>query len=115
MMMVVTTVLGWMSAKLMTKRERKQSDLTLINNAISPLLNSIRELTEHNSSITEKLLDEQTKNLALLEEKAALMAERMDLVNKIDKLDKKVASLERLIKKLTNEKEPAESGEGLFK
>lgn len=102
---LVTAAIGWAFAKLKTGRERKQSDLELINGAVSPLLESIRDLTNHGNNITEKLLQEQTKNLELMERNAALLTERIDLVKKLGKLEREVATLTKEIKKLTAEKD----------
>lgn len=104
-LMAATAFVGWLMGKLQTKRERKQSDIKLIENAISPLLKSIQDVTDHSTSLTDKLLKEQTKSLQLMEENNALLAERVDLVNKIEKLEKKVSSLATMVKKLSNEKD----------
>ncbi len=96
---VVTGVVGWLGAKIKTRRENKQTDLQIINEAIAPLLKSIKELTDHNLTITGKLVDEQKKTLALMKENSALIAERGDLIGQIEKLNRRVASLEKLIRK----------------
>lgn len=101
-----TAAIGWFFGKLQTKREQKQTDLQIIESAITPLLNSIRGLTEHSNELVTKLLAEQEKNLALIEQNSALLAEKTDLINKIESLEKKVATLTSMVKKLAkNEKD----------
>jgi len=98
-----TAVLGWLGSNLKHRRENKKTDLQLINGAIEPLLKSITELTDHNRTLTGDLVEEQKKSLALMEEKRLWLAERGELVGQVEKLTKRVASLERTIRKLTTE------------
>lgn len=100
---VVTGVVGWLGSNVKSRRANKQTDLQIINEAIQPLLMSIKELTDHNRTLTGDLVEEQKKTLALMEEKRAWLAERGDLVGQIEKLTKRVASLERAIRKQTTE------------
>ncbi len=101
---VLTAATGWFFSKLKTSRENKQSDLQLINEAIAPLLKSIAELTAHIKSITAELVEEKKLNLQLMEEKAATSAEVERLNAKVASLEKKIQSLTNLIKKQHHEK-----------
>ncbi len=101
---VLTAVLGWLGAKIKTRRENKQTDLQIINGAIQPLLKSISELTDHSRTLTGELVEEQKKSLALVEEKRAWLAERGDLLDEIDKLKRQVASLAKEVKMLREER-----------
>ncbi|MDR2890758.1 MAG: hypothetical protein LBV18_04040 [Alistipes sp.] len=100
---VLTAVLGWLGANIKTRRANKQTDLQIINEAIAPLLKSIRDLTDHNRTLTGELVEEQKKSLALVEEKRAWLAERGELVGQVEKLTKRVASMEKTIRKFTSE------------
>ena len=96
--MVVTGFCGWFFSKLLTPREKKKTDLEIINAAIKPLLVSISELTERLKAVTTDLMDEREKNLKLT-------MERTELLGKIDNLEKEVRKLQRQVAKLTkNEK-----------
>lgn len=109
LLFLATTAIGWFFGKLQTKREQKQTDIQIIEGAISPMLNSIKELTEHSSELVAKLLTEQEKNLKLIETNLALLTEKTNLVNKIESLEKKVATLTDMVKKLANEKDSISS------
>lgn len=96
----------WLFAKLKTPREKKAADLELIEKAITPLLNSIRELTNHNSETTAQLIAEQAKSLKLLQENAALLQDKVNLVQKVESLERKVQKLTAMVEKLAkNEKD----------
>lgn len=97
---VLTGVVGWAISKWKTSREKRADDVRLVNESISPLLASITELTDTVRTMTERLMDEQRKNLALLQEKADWLAERSDLMAKIEELEKKVQRLTNLVQKL---------------
>lgn len=109
--LVVTSSLSWFFGKLQTKRETKQTDLEIINNAISPLLKSIGELTRYNETLVLQYLEEQRQRLEVQEENKTLKAEKANLAEQVSKLTFKVDRLERTINKLTkNEKDhPADS------
>lgn len=109
LLFLATTAIGWFFGKLQTKREQKQTDIQIIEGAISPMLNSIKELTEHSSELVAKLLTEQEKNLKLIETNLVLLTEKTNLVNKIESLEKKVATLTAMVKKLANEKDSISS------
>lgn len=95
-----TGFFGWLFGKLQTPREKKKTDLQLINEAISPLLASIKDLTSQISEMTSRLIEEQDKNLTLTQEKSEWKKERIELVAKIDKLEKTVNCLNRKINEL---------------
>ncbi len=104
--LVLTSACGWFFGKLQTRREQKQSDLQIIEEAISPLLTSIKDLTEHNNRLVEQYLEEQKQRLAGQEENKNLKAERAELAEQVSKLTAKVDKLERTIKRLAkNEKD----------
>lgn len=104
--LVLTSACGWFFGKLQTKREQKQSDLQIIEGAVSPLLTSIKDLTEHNNRLVEQYLEEQKQRLAVQEENKSLKAERAELAEQVSKLTAKVDKLERTIKRLAkNEKD----------
>lgn len=98
--LVLTSACGWFFGKLQTKREQKQSDLQIIEEAISPLLTSIKDLTEHNNCMVEQYLEERKQRLVMQEENEALKAERAELAEQVSKLTAKVDKLERTIKRL---------------
>ena len=102
-LMVAAAVVGWFGSNVKSRRDKKQTDLQIINEAITPLLQSIKDLTDHNHGLTEKLLAEQTKNLAMLEERRSLLDERDNLADQVEKLNKRVALLERAIRKLAKD------------
>lgn len=102
---VLTAALAWLGAKIKTRREKKQTDLQIINEAIKPLLTSITELTNHNRELTSDLVEQQTDNLKLLEEKRAWLAERGDLLEEMGKLRKQFDALAKEVKKLRGEKD----------
>ncbi len=104
--LVLTSACGWFFGKLQTKREQKQSDLRIIEAAVSPLLTSIKDLTEHNNRLVEQYLEEQKQRLAVQEENKNLKAECAELAEQVSKLTAKVEKLERTIKRLAkNEKD----------
>lgn len=115
MLPVVTAILGWLGSNVRNRRDKKQTDLKIINDAITPLLKSIKELTDHSQHMTGQLLQEQAEKLALLEEKNAWLAERIDLESKIDKLIKRIASLEKEVRKQAMGKDPSNTPELEFK
>lgn len=100
-----TGFVAWIYSKLKTRREKKKSDIQLINEAISPLLTSIKQLTEQNNEMVCRLLAEQDKNLQLLEERSRYQTERHELIKKIDSLEKTVKQLQKTVKEYikTNE------------
>ncbi len=101
-----TSFSGWLFGKLQTRREQKKSDLQIIEGAISPLLTSIKELTEHNNTLVQQYLEEQSLRLQMQEASKMLRAERDDLASQVSRLVAKVDKLEKTIQKLTkNEKE----------
>ena len=105
--LLLTSSCGWFFGKLQTRREQKQSDLEIIEGAVSPLLASIRELTEHNNRLVEQYLDEQQQRLVVQEENKSLKAERAELAQQVSRLTAKVGKLERTIKRLAkNKKDP---------
>lgn len=91
-------VAGFLTRALTTRRERKKSDLEIINSAITPLLTSIRELTEQNKALIDKLTLEQQASLDYMSRNKALLEERETLVTKIDKLTRQVEALKKLIR-----------------
>jgi chromosome segregation ATPase len=90
---LITLLVGgfatWLWQRLKTRRERKESDLKLINEAINPLVESVRILTSHNSELAQKVVTGSEQNLRYL--------------NEIISLKGKVQDLEYTIKKLTVE------------
>lgn len=106
---VLTAALAWFGANIKTRREKKKTDLQIINEAIKPLLTSITELTNHNRELTGDLVEQQTDNLKLLEEKRAWLAERGDLLEEMGKLRKQVDALAKEVKKLRGDKDAAKN------
>lgn len=95
-----TGFFAWLFGKMQTRREKKKSDLQLISEAVSPLVQSIKDLTEQNNEIISKLMKEQDKVLQLMSEKSALINERGELLEKIEKLEKQVHCLTKKINEL---------------
>lgn len=94
----VTGACGWMFSKMQTRREQKQTDLQIINDAIRPLLESIADLTNRLKQSTTDLMDEREKSLNLANE-------RTELLDKIESLEKEVKRLTAMVKKLTTRDE----------
>ena len=92
-----TGFFGWLFAKLQTRSERKKTDLQLINEAITPLLCSIKDLTEQNNDMVNRLLAEQDKNLQLIAEKSEWIKERGTLMEKIEELERQIKTLNKKI------------------
>ena len=90
-------IVGYLTKLLTTSRERKEKDLDIINAAISPLLNSIKELTIQNKELITKLADEQTATLKQMQQNKSLLEERVELVGKIDKLTRQVELLKKAL------------------
>lgn len=104
-----TGLFSWIYSHMKTRREQKQSDLELINAAIAPLLNSIKEVTDQNSELVKKYTDEQDKTIRLVEENNKLLKERSVLVEKVDRLERHVKELttkiNSLLKKTIDDKD----------
>lgn len=99
---VIAGFCGWIFSKLQTSREKKKTDLEIINAAIKPLLVSISELTDRLKATTTDLMEEREKNLKLT-------TERTELLGKIENLEKEVRKLQRQVAKLTrNEKDDSD-------
>jgi len=97
-----TAAIGWTFSKLKTAREKKESDLQLVNNSVTPLVESIAKLTEQNNELIGKLTTEQDKNIKLVYEKSELVGEIECLRKEVSDLKRK---LETFIKKQSaNEK-----------
>jgi chromosome segregation ATPase len=95
-----TAAIGWTFSKLKTNREKKESDLNLVNNSVTPLVESIKKLTEQNNELVGKLTAEQDVSLRLIKEKG-------ELLEKIEQLEREISDLRKQINKLirkTNEK-----------
>lgn len=96
-----TAAIGWMFSKLKTQREKKESDLDLVNKSVTPLVESITKLTEQNNELVGKLTAEQDVSLRLIKEKG-------ELLEKIEQLEREISDLRKQINKLirkTNEKD----------
>ena len=106
---VVTGFLGWFFSNLKTKRERKKSDLQFVSEAVSPLVQSIRELTEQNNELIGKLMIEQDKVIRLASEKAELIKEKGELIEKIEHLEKKIETLSRKIDNINKKRKEHET------
>jgi len=102
---LVGVAVGYLTRLLTTRRERKKTDLEIINAAISPLLESIRNLTEQNSQLVGKLTDEQQKALEYIKKNRDLMEERAELMTKIDRLTKQIETLKKMLKEHLNNNE----------
>lgn len=94
----IGVIVGYLTKVFTTKRERKKTDLEIINAAISPLLNSIGELTEQNRQLINKLTDEQMNTLEYMKRNKDLLEERAELVSKIDRLTKQVELLKKMLR-----------------
>jgi hypothetical protein len=103
LILVVTNLCTWLFGKWQTKREQKQTDLQIIEQAIAPQLESIGKLTEQNGQLVEMFLNEQKLRLAAEGENAELKAEREELKAQIATLSRKIANLEKKIDKLAEQ------------
>ncbi|MDR0438450.1 MAG: hypothetical protein LBH22_09175 [Bacteroidales bacterium] len=90
----VAGALGWLFSKIKTPREKKATDLDLINKAIAPLLKSITDLSHHNTETIDKLVKEQAKN-------RSLWLENSRLADKVENLQKQIDQLTTEIKKIS--------------
>lgn len=97
-----TAAIAWFGSKMQTRRERKQSDLQIIDNAIAPLLTSIKDLTARNNEFVQMYLEEQKIRLETQSQNEQLIKDRNTLSVKVEKLTLKIEKLERTISKLTN-------------
>lgn len=107
---IITAVVSWILSKLMTKRERKKSDMEFVSSSVENLLLSIDKLTAQNTSLVNDLKSEQEKNLVLLKENNALLQDKINLSakiealsKKIDKQNKEIAELSALVKGKSND------------
>ncbi|MCD8081876.1 MAG: hypothetical protein LUF04_16215 [Bacteroides sp.] len=100
--LVITNACTWLFGKWQTRRERKQTDLQIIEQAIAPQLESIGKLTEQNGQLVEMFLNEQRLRLAAEGENTALKAEREELKAQISGLSRKINNLEKKIDKLAS-------------
>lgn len=87
---IITATASWIFSKLMTKRERKKSDMEFVSSSVENLLLSIEKLTEQNTSLVNDLKTEQEKNLKLMKENNALLQDKINLSAKIEVLSKKI-------------------------
>lgn len=94
----VGVVLGYIGRLLTTKRERRKSDMEIIDAAISPLVGSIKELTEQNRDLVCRLTDEQQKALEYIRRNRSLLEERDGLIARIDRLTKQVELLKKMLR-----------------
>jgi len=99
LVLVATNLCTWLFGKWQTKREQKQTDLQIIEQAIAPQLESIGKLTEQNGQLVEMFLNEQRLRLAAEGENSSLKAEREELKSQISALSKQIANLEKKIDK----------------
>ncbi|NJN27155.1 MAG: hypothetical protein HC819_14845 [Cyclobacteriaceae bacterium] len=96
----VSGFFAWLYSKLKTKRERKQSDLELINEAIQPLLNSIQKVTSSNDELMQRYISAQNEKIKLLDEKSDLLKDRGTLMDKVEGLEKEIVKLNAKINSL---------------
>lgn len=94
----VGVIVGYLTRALTTRRERKKSDLEIINAAITPLLESIKQLTEQNRELVLKLADEQRKTLEYMRSNRSLLEERAELISKVDRLTKQIELLKKMLR-----------------
>lgn len=100
--LLATTSSGWFFGKLHTRREKRKDDLQVIQSTISPLVDSIKQLTDHNNALIKEYINEQNLRIETQEANKVLQAERDDLASQVAKL---TAKLEKTIQKMTqNEK-----------
>lgn len=97
---VTGLVVGYLGRQWMTRRERKHDDLKLIDEAINPLVESIKVLTTQNNDLIRKLQEEQTARLKDIDDKRQLLAEKETLQKQIEKLNRKIEELNRKIEEL---------------
>jgi chromosome segregation ATPase len=86
----------WFWQRLKTRRERKESDLKLINESINPLIESVRILTTHNSELAQKVVTVSEQNLRYLNEVISLKGKVQDLEYTIKKLTVEIEELRKV-------------------
>ena len=99
-----TGFMGWLFSKLQTRRERKKSDLEIIHETTTNLVESIKILTQRNGELVSELMEEQKKHLTLLKEKLEWQSQREEFIAEIEGLKKEVKALTKKINELINEK-----------
>lgn len=87
---------GWFWANIKTGRQKRESDVDLVNRSIAPLLKSIAELSGHVRVVTSELVQ-------MTNERTELLKEISDLRSQIQQLEKKVAAMSKLLNKKVNE------------
>lgn len=97
---LVSLAVGFFGRLLMTRREKKHDDIQLLNEAINPLVESVRLLTEQNKDLIQKLQEEQMARLQDIEDKRQLLAEKQTLQKQLEKNNRKIEELNRKIEEL---------------
>jgi chromosome segregation ATPase len=96
---LVTLFIGgfatWLWQHLKTRRERKESDLKLINDTINPLIESIRTLTTHESELAQKVVAGSEQSLRYMNEIISLKGKVQDLEHTIKKLTVEIEQLKK--------------------
>lgn len=94
---IITAVTGWFSANYLTKRQKKKTDLEMVNDATQSMLSTINGTLTRIDELTQKITTLQTENLQL-------KAERVQLNMKIDTLTRKVDEMQQVISRLAKQK-----------
>ena len=94
---LVGLVIGWFGRKWLTPREAKKEDLDIINQSVTPLLESQIKILEQNASLIAKLSAKEEANLVTKQENMELRAQVSELSSKIKELENKI---DRLIVKV---------------
>ena len=97
---LVSLAVGYFTRLLMTRREKKHDDIQLLNEAINPLVESVRILTEQNKDLIQKLQEEQMARLQDIEDKRRLLDEKQALQKQLERNNRKIEELNRKIEEL---------------
>ena len=87
---LVSLAAGYFTRLLMTRREKKHDDIQLLNEAINPLVESVRILTEQNKDLIQKLQEEQMARLQDIEDKRRLLDEKQALQKQLERKNSKI-------------------------
>jgi hypothetical protein len=78
-----TAAITWFFTNLKTKRQKKDSDSSLVNKTVSDSLETIEKLNSNYNRLVLELAEEKSKNLKLLDEKNKLLQKIQYLENEL--------------------------------